>query len=419
MFVPGASGPAPRLPGPHRRPQRRLRTHAAGADDSRSRGRAPGGRVRKGRPSPHHDGDRLRDPAAGMRSRRGGAAAGGRLRRVPGPALRPGADRGARAVDLQPRHRAARPPQLRSLPSAGRGRPVQPAELRRRQEARPADREGDREPVHAALASRARLRRLRRRHDGSVTTTWRSLRRWVESGAPEGSPAERPEPPRFAEGWQLGPPDLVLRAGPAATRCRPRAPTCSATSCSTVPRAGPALRPRAWSCGPGTSGSSTTPTCSSIAPARPADRTRATRAPASPAWTWSWSRQSFEPDSHFLFWKPGTAAVAEPADMAWRVDPSTDLVLNLHLQPSGKPEVIQPDAGAVLHRSRPDPLPDAGAARARRSARHPRGTAGLRRDRPLRPPGGRRGAGRLSPRPLSRTGREGLGHAPGRPRESG
>jgi tetratricopeptide (TPR) repeat protein len=54
---------------------------------------------------------------------------------------------------------------------------------------------------------------------------------------------------------------------------------------------------------------------------------------------------TFEPDSHFLFWKPGTAAVAEPPDMAWRVEPSTDLVLNLHLQPSGKPETIQPAVG--------------------------------------------------------------------------
>ena len=49
-----------------------------------------------------------------------------------------------------------------------------------------------------------------------------------------------------------------------------------------------------------------------------------------------------EPDSHFLFWKPGTAAVSEPDDMAWAIDDKTDLVLNLHLQPTGKPEVIRP-----------------------------------------------------------------------------
>ena len=59
--------------------------------------------------------------------------------------------------------------------------------------------------------------------------------------------------------------------------------------------------------------------------------------------------------------------------MAWRVDPSTDLVLNLHLQPSGKPEVDPAGRGAVLHRRRPHALPDARPARARRGPRHPSG----------------------------------------------
>jgi tetratricopeptide (TPR) repeat protein len=53
----------------------------------------------------------------------------------------------------------------------------------------------------------------------------------------------------------------------------------------------------------------------------------------------------FDPDSHFLFWKPGTAAQPEPEDMAWTLYPNSDLVVNLHLQPSGKPETIQPEIG--------------------------------------------------------------------------
>jgi tetratricopeptide (TPR) repeat protein len=67
--------------------------------------------------------------------------------------------------------------------------------------------------------------------------------------------------------------------------------------------------------------------------------------------------QSFEPDSHFLFWKPGTAAITEPEDMAWRVDPGTDLVLNLHLQPSGKPEAIQPELGLYFTDRAPTRFP--------------------------------------------------------------
>jgi tetratricopeptide (TPR) repeat protein len=55
--------------------------------------------------------------------------------------------------------------------------------------------------------------------------------------------------------------------------------------------------------------------------------------------------QVFDPDSHLLFWKPGTVPYVEPEGMALRLDPGTDLVLNTHLQPSGKAEVIQPSIG--------------------------------------------------------------------------
>ena len=36
------------------------------------------------------------------------------------------------------------------------------------------------------------------------------IRRWVEQGAVEGDPADRPAPPSFTEGWQLGEPDLEI-----------------------------------------------------------------------------------------------------------------------------------------------------------------------------------------------------------------
>jgi tetratricopeptide (TPR) repeat protein len=169
------------------------------------------------------------------------------------------------------------------------------------------------------------------------------LRRWVESGALQGAPSESPPPPRFPEGWQLGSPDMVLRAaepytvpaegtdvfrnlvlevpvpGPRYVRAmelRPGDKRVVHHANVLVDRTGSARRQDARDAGPGFSGMDV-----------------------------ELESPSFEPDSHFLFWKPGTAAVAEPADMAWRVDPATDLVLNLHLQPSGKPEVIQPALG--------------------------------------------------------------------------
>ena len=60
----------------------------------------------------------------------------------------------------------------------------------------------------------------------------------------------------------------------------------------------------------------------------------------------------FDPDSHFLFWKPDTPALIEPEGMPWRIDPGNDLILNIHLKPSGKPETLDAQVGLYFS---PDP----------------------------------------------------------------
>jgi Flp pilus assembly protein TadD/mono/diheme cytochrome c family protein len=57
------------------------------------------------------------------------------------------------------------------------------------------------------------------------------------------------------------------------------------------------------------------------------------------------SGDKFDPDSHFLFWKPDSTALVEPDDMPWRLDPGNDLVLNMHLKPTGKPESVRARIG--------------------------------------------------------------------------
>ena len=66
---------------------------------------------------------------------------------------------------------------------------------------------------------------------------------------------------------------------------------------------------------------------------------------------------TFDPDSHFLFWKPATVLRPEPDDMSWRLDPSTDLVLNLHLQPTGKEEMVQVQVGLYFSAHAPTKFP--------------------------------------------------------------
>ncbi|GAC1647030.1 MAG: hypothetical protein NVS9B15_05460 [Acidobacteriaceae bacterium] len=62
------------------------------------------------------------------------------------------------------------------------------------------------------------------------------------------------------------------------------------------------------------------------------------------------SGESFDPDSHFLFWKPDSTALIEPDGMPWRLDAGTDLVLNMHLKPTGKAESIRARIGLYFTR---------------------------------------------------------------------
>ena len=50
-------------------------------------------------------------------------------------------------------------------------------------------------------------------------------------------------------------------------------------------------------------------------------------------------------DGRFLTWKPGDAPYVEPEGFAWRLDPGNDLVLNVHLRPTGNPEQVRPSVG--------------------------------------------------------------------------
>ena len=168
------------------------------------------------------------------------------------------------------------------------------------------------------------------------------IRRWVEQGAVEGDPADSPSQPKFVEGWRLGEPDLVLTAEKPlillpqgtdtywnfifrvpieetrwvkAVEIRPGDKRYVHHANILVDRAG-ASRKREAQPGAGFGGMEI-----------------------------RIESEVFDPDSHLLFWKPGTIPYVEPEGMALRLDKGTDLILNTHLQPFGKPEVIQPSIG--------------------------------------------------------------------------
>ncbi|MDQ2900602.1 MAG: tetratricopeptide repeat protein, partial [Acidobacteriota bacterium] len=179
---------------------------------------------------------------------------------------------------------------------------------------------------------------------------------WLRTGMAAGDPAIGPPSPSYTEGWQLGPPDLIVQV--------PRPFHLPATGGdvfrnfvipvhvdrTTYVRA-VELRP----------GDRNLVHHANIV----IDRARSLRLrdgidgqPGFPGMDVSTeSGDLFDPDSHFLFWKPGTVPEPEPEDMAWRLDPETDLILNLHLQPSGKAETVQPSVGIYFSKMPPTRFP--------------------------------------------------------------
>jgi tetratricopeptide (TPR) repeat protein len=170
----------------------------------------------------------------------------------------------------------------------------------------------------------------------------RMIQQWVAGGLREGSPADAPAAPRFTEGWQLGQPDLIVQASQPFT-LRADGPDVFWNFVLRVPvsetRYVKAIE---------------------IRPGNPrivhhanllVDRTRSSRSrEASPGAGFEGmdldiEADTFEPDSHFLFWKPGSVPYVEPEGLAWRLDKGNDLVLNVHLQTAGKIEEIQPSVG--------------------------------------------------------------------------
>lgn len=177
---------------------------------------------------------------------------------------------------------------------------------------------------------------------------------WVQAGMPEGNPADAPPLPKFTEGWQLGQPDLILKA--------PRPFALSATGPNVFwnfvfsPDITSTRYVRAIEIRPGDK--RLVHHANLIVDRTNAGRTME-KTPGSgfPGMDLDIKSNVFDPPGHFLFWKPGSAPYSEPDGFAWVLEPGNDLVLNAHLQPSGKPETVQPSVGLYFTDKKPTHFP--------------------------------------------------------------
>ena len=70
-----------------------------------------------------------------------------------------------------------------------------------------------------------------------------------------------------------------------------------------------------------------------------------TEQPAEPGFSGMEMGLAFMPDGHLMGWTPGMAPNPGIDGLAWRLDPGTDFVVQLHMLPSGRPEPVAPMAG--------------------------------------------------------------------------
>ncbi len=173
------------------------------------------------------------------------------------------------------------------------------------------------------------------------------LQQWAEQGAPEGEAAARPPLPDLPDGWQLGQPDLVVQA--------PRAFTVPAGGGDlfrnfslAVPfdaRAGQAGRAAIYV------------RAIELRADNPrmlhhasvgVDRFRVSRKLDGKDGQAGFAAMPDDEVQNVFGWSPGKAPYMEPADRAWTLEKGSDLVVQMHLLPTGKPEAVRPTLGLFL-----------------------------------------------------------------------
>jgi Flp pilus assembly protein TadD len=184
--------------------------------------------------------------------------------------------------------------------------------------------------------------------DGEI----RLIQRWADEGAAEGDPRDAPPLRVWSEGWLLGKPDLVLTLEQPYT-VPPDGADVFRIFVLPIP-VDAARFVRGLEFRPGNP--KVVHHANIRVDATPASRRLDDEDPA-PGYDGLIAHSAQYPDGHFLGWTPGQVVPLLPKDLAWRLEPHSDLVVQLHMQPSGKPETVAPSVGIYLGDAAPTRTP--------------------------------------------------------------
>jgi hypothetical protein len=164
---------------------------------------------------------------------------------------------------------------------------------------------------------------------------------WIDEGGLEGRREDLPAPPKWPGEWQLGAPDLIV----------------TLPSAYTLPAEGkdiyrnfivpiPCLENRYVRAVEFHPGNSKVVHHAFVE----IDSSRQTRYLAGASQPPGFDGMQLPPSVHMpmgqlLGWQPGKPALQSPEGLSWVLEKRSDLILQLHLHPSGKPEAVQPSIG--------------------------------------------------------------------------
>ena len=167
-----------------------------------------------------------------------------------------------------------------------------------------------------------------------------AIRRWVDCGKQEGSSADRPPLPQWEGEWELGEPDLIAAMTSAYT-LRADGPDVFRNFAIPLPvdstRYVKALEFK--------TGNARIVHHATMMIDRSGAARRRDGRDGAPGFDGMSFGEAEDADGHFLGWTQGKTPYPGSDTLAWRLDPGTDLLLQLHMLPTGKEESIEARVG--------------------------------------------------------------------------
>jgi tetratricopeptide (TPR) repeat protein/mono/diheme cytochrome c family protein len=180
----------------------------------------------------------------------------------------------------------------------------------------------------------------------------RTIQDWVAQGAPEGNTADLPPTPTWTTGWQLGAPDVI------AAMQTPYVLQASGTDVfRTFVIPIPTSTARYVSAIEFHPGNARAVHHANLGVDRTGSSRRLDALDPEPGYVGGMVPDAAYPPGYMLGWTPGQRPRPSPEGMPWRLEPGSDLIVQLHMQPTGKPEDVQVSAAFYFTDDPPARIP--------------------------------------------------------------